>query len=368
MSRGFSLYLDGLRFLAAVLVLLSHFAYPRFSDGRWLWVRELNLGSDAVVLFFVLSGLVISHVVAAKPGGACQYAFDRLTRLISVAFPALLLGFGLDCIGAAIAPQIYDGWMYNPLPLWELLLRGLTFSNEWGGIATRLGTNGPYWSLSYEAAYYALFGIAVYTQGPRRIALIALGAWCVGLNILLLMPAWLVGVGLHRMVVFGVKPSKRAALYLAIVPVLFYVGALAYDLPQLLRAPIAAYQPSLRFSDEFIWNLALAVLVGAHLWGMANLLSGQGRGRAARSLRWLAAGSFSLYLLHYPVLQVLAGIGLASHTLAEDVVLLGATGIACFLFAEVFERRLPVFRRWLQPLLRMRLGQTQPTQTNTIKH
>ena len=160
MTQGFSIYLNLLRFFAAFLVLFSHFAYPRFTGGRWIWVRDLNLGSDAVIVFFVLSGFVIALVADQKKTGFEGFAFDRLTRLMSVALPALVLGFVLDRTGAQISAQTYDNWFYNPLSFTEQMIRGLTFSNEWSGLATRLGTNGPYWSLSYEAAFYALFAVA----------------------------------------------------------------------------------------------------------------------------------------------------------------------------------------------------------------
>ena len=65
-TRGLSGYLDLLRFGAAFVVLLSHFAYTRFTDGQYSFIRELNLGSDAVVLFFVLSGFVITFAATQK--------------------------------------------------------------------------------------------------------------------------------------------------------------------------------------------------------------------------------------------------------------------------------------------------------------
>lgn len=344
MSRGFSVYLDAVRFAAAMVVLMSHFAYPRFSGARWIWVRELNLGSDAVVMFFVLSGLVIAHVVHAKSGGAGTYVFDRATRLVSVALPALLLGFVLDRLGTRIAPEVYPAWAMNHLPLWEILLRGLTFSNEWGGVSARLGSNGPYWSLSYEAAYYALFGIAVYTRGARRVALLALGAWIFGLNILLLLPAWLMGVAVQRVLAGGSGIEGRAALALAVLPVAAYVLALRLGVPDLLRVPIAEYGAALRFSDEFIWNNLLAVLMALHLLGMAGLLRWRRIVRSAAPIRWLAGGSFSLYLVHYPVLQALVAMGLDSSDLVEDLLLIAATLAICCGFAELSERRLSIFR------------------------
>ena len=354
MSRGFSLYLDALRFGAALVVALSHLAYPRFTEGRWIWIRELNLGSDAVVIFFVLSGLVISHSVSREGIGPGRYAFDRITRLVSVAAPALALGFALDRLGAARAPELYAGWWYAPLPLWEQLLRGLSFSSEWAGLQARLGTNGPFWSLSYEAAYYALFGIAVFARGARRWALLAAGAMIVGINVLLLAPCWLLGVWVQRRIMAGRLPTGGSAAALALAPAALYALALAVDVPGALSLGRAALAWELRFSDEVLWNSLLAVLVAAHLAGMAGLLAKAGAGRGEAAIRWLAGGSFSLYLMHYPLLQALAALGLSGPGLGHDLLLLGSTCALCFAFAALFERPLGRWRALASALLRPR--------------
>ena len=168
MPPAFSRHLDLLRVLAALTVLLSHFAYPRFSRGDWLWVRELNLGSDAVVLFFVLSGLVISWTAAEKDRGFGAYAFARLTRLWSVVLPALVLTLVFDAVGARIDRANYvPPWLVEA-PAWEVLARGLSFSTEWTGSGFRPGSNGPFWSISYEAAYYLVFGLLALALDGRR--------------------------------------------------------------------------------------------------------------------------------------------------------------------------------------------------------
>lgn len=351
MTRSFSAYLDGLRFGAAFVVILSHFAYPRFTEGRWLWIRELNLGSDAVIVFFVLSGLVISHAVHRKSEGPRDYAFDRITRLFSVAFPALLIGYALDHLGATIDPATYDGWFYHPLPLWEQLLRGLTFSNEWAGLHTRLGTNGPYWSLSYEASYYVLFGLMVFTRGWRRVVFLAAGAAVVGVNILLLMPCWLLGVAVMKYLASGRRPARKTALVLAAAPVALYVLALAIGLPAFLDQQYSAIRWQFGFSDEFLWNNLLGVLVALHLIGVAGLLRGQ-VSRFESPVRWLAGGSFSLYLVHYPALQFFAALGLTGPSLLNDAALLGATCLFGLVFAAIFERPLARWRGLVRPLFR----------------
>lgn len=347
MNKGFSTYLDLLRFVAAVIVLLSHYGFERMSDGRWLWMRELNLGSDAVIVFFVLSGFVIAFV-AARPGATIgAFAFDRLTRLISVALPALVLGYVLDRFGASVAPDVYAHGFYNPLPLSEQLVRGLSFTNEWSGMATRLGTNGPFWSLSYEAAYYALFAVAVFLDGPKRIVLLLLIGWLVGLNILLLLPVWLMGVALFKWNVARALP-QRAPNFLALVPVAIYAFAQFAAWPDLLYAATGPIDTALdlRFSDEVLWNTLLGVLVAMHLRGMFHIYA---QGRAipfAAVVKWMAGASFSIYLVHYPVLQLLSVLELGGLTgWTRDAVVLAMTFAVCFGFAALFERPLHMWRR-----------------------
>ncbi len=352
MTAGLSLHLDRLRAWAAIVVLLSHWAYPRFTGERHLWIRELNLGSDAVVLFFVLSGFLVAYV-AERDGGPTRFAFQRLTRLWSVALPALLLGLALDRLGAALWPAAYAGWWYAPMDAGDLL-RGLSFSNEWGA-AVRLGSNGPFWSLSYEAAFYLLFALWTWSAGTRRAALLAVAALLIGPRVLLLLPPWLMGVMCWRAVRDGRLPGPALGRALAWGAPAAYLLALAAGVPGVLAETTrgALGLPGLqvlRFSDEALWALVLGALVSAHLVGTAALATGIPRDRPL--LRWLAGGSFSLYLVHYPVLQVLAPALGAPGGPGLDLLLLALTLAACLAFAAVFERTLPGQRRWLRGLAR----------------
>lgn len=353
MTRGLSIWLDALRVFATLVVVLSHVAYPRFTRGDYIFIRELNIGSDGVILFFVISGLVIAY--AAERDSSLQvFAFNRLTRLLSVLLPALLLTFAFDQIGQRIGPDAYNTGFYNPLSLQELLARGLSMSNEWGAFdRVRLGTNGPLWSLSYEAAYYALFAIAFYLSGARRAVLLVLAMWVFGPRILLLMPAWLLGVWLWRWIAAGgaMRLTIERARVMALLGPCMYALCLAANVPDMLTAltadSLAPQHPRsvLGFSDEFIWNAMIGVFAALHIMGMARVLHDY-KGIHSR-IRWWAGASFSIYVTHYPALHLIDGL-FPAETLARDGLLFVGSIAVGLIFAQIFERHIQVLRSLLR--------------------
>ncbi len=349
MNRGFSLWLDVLRILATVTVVISHWAYPRFTNGDYIIIREWNLGSDAVIVFFVISGLVIAYAAGRDADGA-TFTFNRLTRLWSVLVPALLLTFIFDRIGYGIRPSSYPAQFYHIHGFGEFILRGASFSNEFRLFdRMRLGTNGPLWSLSYEAAYYALFAAAMFLSGIKRYVVLGAIVALVGLPILLLMPAWLMGVFVWYAVREGrfVPQSALIALILTLGGPLLYATGIGIGLPTALREMTAATlgvedaRSVLGFSDELIWNAIIGALTTMHLFGMARLW--QSRTTDIAWIRWAAGASFSLYVTHYPTLHLFDAV-LPEPMAGRYVILITAPFIVGLLFAAVFERNLKTFR------------------------
>ncbi|WP_299613529.1 acyltransferase [uncultured Tateyamaria sp.] len=343
MTRGLSLWLDALRVAATLIVVFSHVAYARFTRGDYQFARDLNIGSDAVIVFFVISGLVIAFA-AERDKTLGTYTFNRVTRLLSVLLPALVLTFVLDQIGRPMDASAYPDRFYQPLPLWEMLARGLTMSNEWGLFErVRLGTNGPLWSLSYEAAFYVLFGVAVFMSGLRRGVLLAGLAIVFGPRILLLMPAWLMGVAVWHFVKSGgaARMGTEPARLLAWGGPLAYVLCQAMNVPDTLAQLTAdAFAPGhyrfvLVFSDEFVWNNVIGLFTALHVIGMARLV--QGYQGSHPHLRWWAGASFSIYVVHYPVLHLIDA-AFPAETLARDALLFFGSVGAGLVFAQIFER------------------------------
>jgi peptidoglycan/LPS O-acetylase OafA/YrhL len=159
-----SLYLDLVRFWLLPVFFLSIF--PQTDYIRGLWWRLGNYGAVGVIIFFVLSGYVIAYVLSTRENSIGPYFSNRISRLYSVALPALILTFTLDSVGIFINPDFYQmkAVLWRP-ESWSGYISSIFFLNEYqifdfGGISP--GTNGPYWSLSFEATYYLVAGVAIF--------------------------------------------------------------------------------------------------------------------------------------------------------------------------------------------------------------
>ncbi len=364
MGRGFSLYLDVLRLLGAVMVLLAHWAFPRFTGSDHAWMRQHDLGGDGVVIFFVLSGLLIAFTAdRRKDEGPKLFAADRLSRLWSVALPILVFGIYLDWIGQAHDPALYAHSGYHGELSWLDIVAGATFTNQLWFTDISPGANSPYWSLGYEAWYYAIFAGFFFAPRTARWAIAGLLALIAGPKILLLAPSWLMGVWLWNAIKSGrlVNMAPRTAWVLTIAPLLVYLMAHANLLH--LHLSVVTYDligetwfRQLGASDSFIWATVLGLLVTAHLAGVFAVFQHRTDAKAfdsktAAIIRWLAGGSFALYLVHYPVLNLLGAL-LPGEALDlwRQVALLSGAMLVSYVFAELTERRRPMLRAWLRRL------------------
>lgn len=336
MPRGFSLYLDVVRFAAAGVVLITHLAYRELSGGQLAAWRAV--GNDAVMVFFVLSGLVIANAVAGRETTFRDYALSRLARLWSVVLPALAITLVLDRTGAMLNPAAYNAWWNaSDGALWRML-SAATFTNELWFSHVRVLSNGPFWSLGYEFWFYVLFAAWTFLHGRRRVVVLAALCLLIGPKILLLSPAWVLGVVVQRH--RGALPPKAAILLFAL-PIALYALFRASGTPALLYALTVeglgqeAVLQRLHFSDEFLSSLILGPLVAAHFLG-ARALTGvleRGLGAAERLIRPLAAATFAIYLVHYPLLRFVRAVWTYDETSPVAVAVVFAMTLALCVLA-----------------------------------
>lgn len=358
MKRSTSIYLDLVRFGAAVVVLLTHLAYTRFSGGLLLPLR--TFGNDAVMIFFVLSGYVIAHTAASRDREIGVYFTNRLARLYSVALPAIVLTFVLDQWGQRIDPALYDGFWYKADRPLLRIAAALTFTNELWFQSLRLFTNGPYWSLGYEFWYYVLFACAWYLRGRQRVLGLCAVAALVGPKILLLLPVWVLGVWVYRVNARD-RVGERLGTVLALGSVALYAAFRAFGgRDALLHASYewlgkSFVEQGLKWSNEFLAAYFIGALVAANFIGVNALAARLTPVLTAceRPIRFCAGYTFSIYLFHYPLLQFLmAALPLDAKAPLHIAALLLSTLFACCLLGQFTEKRKDFARAAVRTLVR----------------
>ena len=340
LTPSFSLYLDGCRFLAAVLVVLSHFGpYGAILPGEHHWWR--TLGRESVVVFFVLSGFVIAYTTERKDSSLREYCVARCTRIYSVALPLVLLAFAgaglLVLTGFSTAQQFYQlgrAWLYLPLHL--------LFMGELWTVSEPPPLLAPYWSLGYEVWYYVLFGAAFYLRGLRRLVVVGSLLLFVGPKLWLLLPVWASGVAAwHWQKRRTIAPALALLGWCATLALLvaFKASGLDVSLRTLANASWPFPGLPLKSADRFLADYCVCVLV------VLNFLCAKSADftillRVEKPLRWLASHTFTLYLVHALVMRM--WLIVYPHRRSDPVDVLSLVVVivsATLLAAEVTEHR-----------------------------
>jgi peptidoglycan/LPS O-acetylase OafA/YrhL len=257
-----------------------------------------------------LSGFVIAYISTHRETDAPTYITARVSRLWSVAVPAIVLTLVLDTIGASLSPPMYNGpWFEDSAPVLRTLAN-IFFVNEIWFYSIRAFSNGPYWSIGYEFWYYAIFGFAIFTTGAKRIVSIALVALLIGPKILLLLPVWLAGVWAFKTELWHrLSTWIAAALFVSTVVgyvLLRFFGAvefLDHAVTEMVGQEFASEK--LRWSRYFLSSYSIGGLIALNFVAARTLFSRFPAIEipAAKAITYLAGFTFSLYLFHYPLLQ-----------------------------------------------------------------
>jgi peptidoglycan/LPS O-acetylase OafA/YrhL len=315
--------LDGLRGLAIGLVLVYHLHeyIPRlwpgqsaFGEGPYL-AHAMGFLWVGVDLFYVLSGFFIGYAVLRpvewKPG---KFLLNRVTRIL----PAYYVSMALVII--LLQPAMLTsnrGWV-------DILLHVLMVHQlqQW----TMFSINGPYWTLGIEFSFYLLMiAMAPAWRHPRGWALIGAFlllsfAWNAGLLVAVpvdqrffvgvQLPASLqefaMGMCVARMHRAGkLQPPAGSAHHGRAV---ICLGAGVSILVFCMHHFIALTTDYWQHSPTVLWSRVLlsgsfALLIG----GFVQLNSARGFSRVVRATGLPALGriSFSLYLVHVPIILLL---------------------------------------------------------------
>ncbi len=355
-ARAF-LYMDAARALLAGMVAFGHAWALLIEDYRPtgnLLVQfayfAADFGHPSVILFFVLSGFWIGRSVIASSAESWSwrdYLGARLTRLMPVVVPALLLGGVLDAIGLWSGSSTHLG-RTDTYVLPASVSPSLTLTSFVGNIAflqqilvPPFGSNGPLWSLAYEFWYYIWFPALWLALRYRRpsIALATVGMGLLHPDLFVHFPVWLAGVALVAMHSWCERNPDRL---LSARRWLWVPAAIAF-MVILFWSRMGNYR-----GEDYALGIAFAILI------LGGLL------RRPPPLPGLAAfgsfghrASFSLYVTHFPLMAFIAALTIGDQRLVPDAIgglvvllaMLTALSVA-WLFASVTEANTDRIRGW----------------------
>jgi peptidoglycan/LPS O-acetylase OafA/YrhL len=300
-NRPTSLYLDIIRFLAALAVFVDHISGQHYTGG--LFWQSQPYGDEAVDVFFVLSGFVIGYVTAEREATARLYGIARLSRIYSVALPALIATFSLDAIGRSIRPDQYgEWWGYVSDGRIVQFISNLVFCNRLWWLRIGEGSNLSYWSLNYEVWYYAIFGLAIF-GGSWRFAWMIIATLVAGPCIISLFPIWLLGLCCYRLCARATL-SRLTGLMLCLGSLVLWVAYEVFAWKTGLRHIVPMFIVN---RDLIVQDYVISILFAANLIGFHAISSSFAPAleRYAVSIRWVAGATFTIYLFHQPVAQFL---------------------------------------------------------------
>ncbi len=358
--------LDGLRGVAALLVVFYHiFEGFSFAAGG-APITVINHGYLAVDFFFILSGFVIGYAYDDRLGRTMSLGNFFKRRLIRL-HPMIVLGAVLGAVSYALQGcEQWDGTHVAASMIMLALLCALFFipaapgaAYDVRGNAEMFPLNGPSWSLFFEYIGNLLYALFVHRLSDRALlALVVLSgaglAWFVlfdpvgygmigvgwtldGLNfvggLLRMLFPYTLGLLLSR----HFRPVRaRGAFWTcsAVLLVLFCV-------PFVPGRGVVTYNGLFEFGCIFI---VFPLLV----WLAA---SGQTTDRRSRAVcKFSGDISYPLYAVHYPVMYLFYAwlIRTGQHTFAETwpVALGGYAGSVLLAYAALRLYDEPV-RRWL---------------------
>lgn len=353
---------------ASILVLLSHaraftiddyntISHPGIFEKIFYFIT--SLGHESVIVFFVLSGFLITMSVENQFHSGRfnlkKYTSDRLSRLWTVLIPALAITAALDIATFHFTKSSFY------LGEFKFLNSGPTGHAEWGlstlmgnifftqGVLVHVyGSNTPLWSLACEFWYYVIFPvvfIATRRFASHRVVLIALSAivisvigYYVNNAILKYYIVWIFGY-LSFIFSKGDNNSKIENKLKVLLPILITLIILIFYF---------------KYKNEYLKDLSLGLILSM----VMNMSSNITMSAHLKSIsEFTSKISYSLYLVHFPLLASLfAFICFGKRRPLEDglvyfTILTVISLLAGVLVYAAFESKTPVVKGWIQKFL-----------------
>ncbi len=324
-------FLDGLRGIAAFYVMVGHARwilhegysgfianhenYNFFNKLLFYFFSFFRYGHEAVMFFFVLSGFVIHLRYSRQLSNNRFEKFDfkdffvrRFRRIFPPLFIVLIITLLLDTLGQNLGYSIYFNNTPNELLnrnigvdlSLELFLKNIFFLQ--GLVFSTFGSNGPLWSISYEWWFYMLYPLVFFINKKN-----------VFLSLVVAVLFAILGRYYHVEFI-----SNLLACF-----VCWWLGGIAVDI----------YNERIKINTFILYVLLLFIPIGLigkqHLFFYSDYFISVGffafivltttkqdinkKMLWLKKIKWLGDSSYTLYIIHFPILVFINGIVLSKN-------------------------------------------------------
>jgi peptidoglycan/LPS O-acetylase OafA/YrhL len=347
--------LDFSRAVAAGLVVIFHARIGLVGDPEGVFEKIAysitTCGTQAVVWFFVISGYLVGGSVVSdilkRRFRFRPYLIARMSRLYIVLMPACVLCYTLDWIRVTELGVNYAAGQESAESLsWATVVGNLLFLQTL--YVPTLGSNSPLWSLACEFWYYMMFPLLLAPMMINKPKLHRIFLFSIGLFILIIVAylnrglawlfvMWLLGVA-ARVCPYRFSRSERVLWLIALAVMIGYPSLHS------VLGPFATFMVAFTFA---------IVLVASQASDQTR------RWKFERFIRVLSGFSFSLYIIHAPLIHFILTVPwhepspekhlppFSALTVIDIVLVVGLAYCAAFSFAQLTERHTTWLRRRL---------------------
>lgn len=305
LSSGSSVVLDVVRAVSSQVVVFGHgisiFGILTFLHEPYFpWIQNI-----AVVVFFLLSGFLITYSTVRKAGNDLTYGFrhyfvDRFSRIYTAFVPAIIFVLLVDSLALLISPT---GYQYSKAFGVTTFIANIFMLQDFPLISTidalgltSFGSGRPFWSLAIEWWIYMFFGYFLLTlcRGNKitftQVALLGLFSVVPVYNLIFgrgqgLTVYWLFGSLVYFFLSSDLLFNLKRGMKILIV------------LTMLTLATVRVVVKIEAYDAIFAFLLAASMLLLIDLFRDIKFSD-----RAIKTVNFSVSYSFTLYLVHYSVL------------------------------------------------------------------
>lgn len=331
----------GLRALAVMLVLLSHFGIPGFEFGF--------IGVD---IFFVISGFLITRILYKDYLKNSQGADDKAALNLGTFYLRRIRRLLPAALVVIIAVNIASYFLYNSESRSDLLLNSrwaliflanvsfLRSGSDYFQQTSEPSMLQHYWSLSVEEQFYFIWPLLFLVAASLHKMKFRAKYFRFNKRLLLLIGVVSVGSFIFLQQGFKVAPVEA---YFSIfsraweLGVGSFLGILAFH-----KKKDAFYSPTERYLPLIFAIVLAAVIITRNNWALLMpipvfatgflLYAGQDQSRvelrksrkfelARRAILYIGAISYSLYLVHWPIFIIASHLGFINGLVTKLVLI-----------------------------------------------